>query len=227
MRIDTYDKLVAMLVLQDANLPTYQAEVGATNADIAAVNEELAVLQYLVDYLDVIDANKKTVTKIKQSAYNGDMDEKETPFPVFPVAASPFPVAVGCLERAGKRNRRFKAADGYTKDIGVALGIDGDSATDSPELITPTLEAYAAQSGYEAAIVVGNRGKSDMWTISARRMNGETWSELKSGTGKGGTIKVQPTTAGNPERLELKLQLLKANEPYGQQSNPIYATFNP
>lgn len=184
-------------------------------------------MQYLVDYLALIDADKKTITKIKQTAYNGETDEKPTPFPVLPAAAPPFPVIAGCLERTNKRNRRFKAADGYTKDIGVALGIDGDGASDTPELVTPTLEAYPAQSGYEAAIVVGNRGKSDMWTISARRMNAETWSELKSGTGKGGTIKVQPTTAGNPERLELKIQLLKANEPYGQPSNPIYATFNP
>ncbi len=227
MRIDTYEKLVAMLLLQAANLPTYQTEVGATAADITAVNEELAVLQYLADYLELIDANKKTVTKIKQTAYNGEMDEKPTSFPVFPAAAPPFTVAAGGLERAAKRNRRFKAADGYTKDIGVALGIDGDSAPDAPETIVPPLEAFPAQSGYEAAIVIRNRGKSDMWKLSGRRMNAEKWTELTSGTGKGGNVEITPTTAGNPERLELKSQLLKANEPYGQQSNPIYATFNP
>ena len=227
MRINTYEKLLAMLLLQDANLPTYQTEVGATAADITAVNQESAVLQYLLDYLDLIDADKKTVTKIKQTAYNGEMDEKETPFPVFPAAASPFAVVAGCLERASKRNRRFKAADGYTTDIGVALGIDGDTAPDAPETVTPTLEAFPAQSGYEAAIVISNRGNSSMWKLLGRRMNAESWKELTSGTGKSGNVEITPTTAGNPERIELKIQLYKSNEPYGQPSNPIYATFNP
>ena len=126
-----------------------------------------------------------------------------------------------------KRNRRFKAADGYTKDIGVALGIDGDSATDLPELIVPTLEIHPAQMNYEAAIVVGNRGKSDMWQLLGRKMNSEKWTELKSGTGKGSNVKITPTVAGNPEQVEMKIQLIKANEPYGQLSNGMLATFNP
>ncbi len=58
-------------------------------------------------------------------------------------------------------------------------------------------------------------------------MNGENWSELTSGTGKSSNMKISPTVAGQPERLELKIQLYKANEIYGQQSNPTYATFNP
>lgn len=227
MRIDSYEKLVAMLQLQKANLTTYQTEVGATAADITAVDEELSVLLYLADYLEIIDANKKTVTKIKQTAFNGEMDDKPTPFPVFPAAAPPFAVVAGSMERANKRNRRFKAADGYTKEIGVALGIEGDAAPVTPENIIPTLDVFPAQIGYEAAIVVGNRGKSDMWQILARRMNAEIWTELKSGTGKGGNLKITPTTAGSPEQLEMKIRLIKANEPYGQLSNGMLATFNP
>ena len=227
MKINSYEKLLAMLLLQAANLPKYQAEVGATNADIQAVTEQAATLQYIVEYLGVVDADKKTVTKIKQTAYNGETDESPTPFPTFPIAAPPFPVVAGCSELCAKRNRRFKAADGYTKDIGVALGIDGDSATDLPELIVPTLEIHPAQMNYEAAIVVGNRGKSDMWQLLGRKMNSEKWTELKSGTGKGSNVKITPTVAGNPEQVEMKIQLIKANEPYGQLSNGMLATFNP
>lgn len=43
MKINSYEKLLAMLLLQSANLPTYQTEVGATAADMTAVNQESAV----------------------------------------------------------------------------------------------------------------------------------------------------------------------------------------
>lgn len=227
MRIDTYEKLVAMLVLQVANLPTYQTEVGATAADITAVTEELAVLQYLDDLADLVDADKKTLIKIKQTAYNGEMDAEIEPFPVFPVVRSPFAVVAGCLERANRRNRRFKAADGYTKGIGIALGIEGESTTRDPNTVVPTLEAFPAQTGYHAAIVVGNRADSQMWKLLGRRANSEKWTELTSGTGKSADVHIEPTDEGKPERLELKIRLYKNNETYGQPSNPTYATFNP
>jgi hypothetical protein len=227
MRIDTYEKLLAMFLLQVANLPTYKGQVGATNDDITAVTEAAAVLQYLADYLALVDANKRTVTKIKQTVYNGDPDEAITPFPVFPAGAPPFALIAGLSELANKRNRRFKAADGYTKEIGIALGIDGDAPSIAPESVKPTLEVTEAQGGYEAAIVVGNRGKSSMWRLLGRKMNSETWSVIDSGTGKGASVTIPPTTPGMPERMELKIQLYKDNEPYGQPSDPMYATFNP
>ncbi len=227
MKFDTIEKLLAMLLLQKANLPTFQAQVGATNAEIQEVTEDVENLQYLIDLAALVEANKKTLNKIKQQVYNGDPDEDVSPFPVFPIIAAPFALVSGTLERTNRRDRRFKAAAGYTKEIGVALGIDGDTPPIPPESIKPTLEAFPAQSGYEAAIVVGNRGRSAMWKLLGRKMNAEKWSELTSGTGKSANVKIIPTVDGQPERIELKIQLYKANEIYGQQSNPTYATFNP
>jgi hypothetical protein len=227
MRIDTFEKLLAMLLLQAANLPTYKTQVGATDADIKTVAEDAAVLQYLADYLALVEANKKVVTKIKQIAYNGDTDEEISPFPVFPAAAPPFAIVAGCLERANKRNRRFKAADGYTKEIGIALGIDGDSARIEPDTIKATFEAFPAQMGYEAALVIANRGKSDMWKARGQKANGEKWFDLASGTGKSGNLKIALTEESKPERMLVMIQLYKNNEPYGQASDPQYVTFNP
>ncbi len=227
MKFDTIEKLLAMLLLQKANLPTFQAQVGATNTELQEVLDEAVNLQYLIDLSALVDANKKTITKIKQQVYNGDPDEDVSPFPVFPAIAAPVALVSGTLDRASKRNRRYKAAVDYTKEIGMALGIDGDTPPVPPESIKPTLDAFPAQSGYEAAIVVGNRGKSGMWKLFGRKMNAEKWSELTSGTGKSLNVKISPTVEGQPERIELKVQLYKANEIYGQQSNPTYATFNP
>lgn len=227
MRIDSYEKLLAMYLLQKANLATYKDKVAATDDDIEAVTFGADNLQYMDNYFNLIDANKKTVAKIKQQVYNGDPDEPVSAFPVFPAAVPSHPLASGLNELAQKRNRRFKAADGYTKEIGIALGIDGDTPSIAPESVKPTLEVTEAQGGYEAAIVIGNRGKSSMWRLLGRKMNTETWHDLTSGTGKGASVTITPTTPGQPERMELKIQLYKDNEPYGQPSDPIYATFNP
>lgn len=227
MKFDTIEKLLAMLLLQKANLPTFQAQVGATNTELVEINETVANLQYIIDLAALVDTNKKTITKIKQQIYNGDADEEVSPFPVFPAIAAPFALLSGCLDRANKRNRRYKAAAEYTKEIGIALGIDGDSQPFVSETVKPTLEAFPAQYGYESLIVVGKRGRADMWKLLGRKMNTEKWLELASGTGKSGNIKIVPTTEGSPERIELKIQLYKSNEPYGQISDPTYATFNP
>lgn len=227
MKLNSYERLVACLVLQEANLPTYKTQVGANEADITAVGEELAVLQYLDEYAATTDAKKKTVFEIKQAVFNGDPDDGVSPFPVFAAAAPPSALVAGCLERAQKRNARFKTAEGYTKEIGIALGIDGDAPSIAPDSVKPTLEVTPAQSGYEAAVVIGKRGDATMWKVLGRKMNSEKWDQLESGTGKGGSVTITPTTPGLPEKMQLKIQLYKNNEPYGQQSDPVDATFNP
>jgi hypothetical protein len=227
MKFDTIEKLLAMLLLQVANLATYKTQIGASDADIEDVAHDAANLQAVVDYSDVVEANKRTVNQIKQQLYNGDPDEPISPFPAFAKFTPPFALAAGALERAQKRNRRFKAADGYTKEIGIALGIEGESARIEPDTVKPAFEAFPAQMGYEAAVVIANRGKSDMWKALGQKANSAKWSELTSGTGKSGNIKIEATTPAQPERMLIMIQLYKANEPYGQASDPQYVTFNP
>ena len=166
MRLDTIAKLIAMLLLQVKNLPTFQTEVGATAADITEVTNDLANLEYLDDQSGIVDADKRTLTQIKQAVYNGDPDDSVADFPVFPVLTAPQPLVAGALPRAQERNRRFKAATGYTPEIGVALGIEGESkeAVDL-NTFTPHADLFAAQSGYLFSCVVTNRGESDMWEV--------------------------------------------------------------
>ena len=227
MLIDTYDKLLAMYLLQKANLVTYKNEVGATGDDIDAVTFGADNLQYMKDYFDLAEADKKVVAKIKRAIYDGDPNEPVTTFGGFPAFAPPHPLVAGLEALAQKRNRRFKAADGYTLEIGIALGIEGDSQSITPDTVKPDFEAFPAQMDYESALVISNRGKSDMWKALGQKANATKWSELTSGTGKSGNVSIEPTTPGQPERILMMIQLYKNNEPYGQPSDPKYVTFNP
>lgn len=227
MKFDTIEKLLAMLLIQKTNLPTYKTQVGASDEDIAEVMADADNLQFVVDLSALIEANKKAVNRIKQQVYSGDPDEIISAFPVFPIIVPPNVLIAGCLDRANARNRRFKSAKGYSKEIGIALGIDGDSPSVVSEDIKPTVDVSPAQTNYEGGVMVGKRGKSQMWKLMGRKMNTEKWFEITSGTGKAASFQITPTVEGQPERLELMILLFKGNEPYGQPSNPVYATFNP
>lgn len=224
MHIDSYDKLLTMALLQKQNLPLYQAQVGATAEEIRSVGEAAENLQYLKDYLATVEADKMTLTQIKRAVYDG---EEVSAFGGFPAFAPPSALAAGLKEQFQKRNARYKLADGYTREIGIALGIVENAAPSSPGEVQPSFEAFPAQMNYEAAVVVANRGKSTMWKAFGQRANGANWQELASATGKGGTVRITPTTPGQPERLLLMIQLYRNNERYGQPSDPQYVTFNP
>lgn len=227
MKINTYEKLVSVLTLQNANLATYQKQVGATNQDIIDIGEELENLEYLNDMTEIVEAGKKTVTKIKQTVFNGDEDEEISPFPVFPVLAAPFALVAGCLDRTLKRNRRFRLGPGYTKEIGTALGIEEDVPQISPDTVKPTVTATAAAENYLMSVVVSNRGQSNMWEVQIRRKGQETWETVKTASGKSVDVTLIPTVPGNPEKIQLRIRLLKNNENYGQLSDIISVTLNP
>lgn len=229
MVINTLDRLIQILTLQAANLPTYQAEVGATAADIQAVTDELANLVYMVDYAALIDTNKKTVFQIKQAAYNGLATDTIPPYPVFPVCKPPIsPLVAGSLSRTIDRNARFRAASGYTHEIGVALGLtDATPTPPTPANIKPTVDAFAAQTGYMFSVVVANRGISDMWDVLVLQKGSATWTVAKSATGKSADVIVIPVNPGDPEQIQVRIQLKKSNDNYGQLSDIIYVTINP
>jgi hypothetical protein len=227
MSLETVDRLITTLSLQKTNLPTYQLQVGATNADIAAVSSELDDLQYIVNFADLIDADKQTVTKIKNAMFSGNPDEPLSPFPVFPIGALPNGVGAGLRELAYRRNRRFKAAAGYTKEIGIALGIESEARELVPDSVKPSMQLFAAQSFYTFSVVIANRGASDMWDVMILRKGANGWSKAASATGKSIDVTVTPASAGEPEQMQVRVQLKKNNANYGQPSDIAYVTVNP
>ena len=228
MRIRTFEELKTCLGLQKSNLATYQLEVGATAADLIDVPAQRTALVYIEDYAETIDANKKAVFQIKQAIYNGDTDEALAPMPVFPAGALPAGAVSGILTITLERNKRFKLGPGYNKEIGIALGIDGEAPlAPIPGDITPTIEVFPAQTGYVFSIVVGNRAASDMWEVQILRKGSSTWETITSATGKSADITITPTDPGDPEQIQVRVQLKKANQPYGLLSDPAYVTVNP
>lgn len=227
MDINTPEELLGKLTLQEENVPTYRAEIGATDADIAEITRDRIILQFVVNRANIVKAGSKTTNAIKDHVFNGDENIPVADYPVLPREEPTEALVGGCLQRFRARNKRFKAAKGYTAEIGTAIGTEETSERPPADQIKPTLTAEASRSGYLLAAIVGNREDSSMWKIFARRRNSEAREEIGSGTGKTAEFTVNPTVQGQAEKIELTVQLYKNNKPYGQLSDSVYVTVAP
>lgn len=227
MNIDSYDKLLNMLLLQKQNLTTHKSAVGATEAEITEVTEAAETLQYLKNAADLADAAKKSIFAIKQQVYNGDKGATVSAFGGFPAYSPPHALIAGLRERALERNRRYKAAAGYTKAIGIELGIEEEAQQISPDAVKPEADYTPAASGYLVSAVVSGRGKSDSWDVFIQRDGETSWNLVKTATGKSVDFTITPSVAGKPERVKAKVQLKKNNQNYGQASDIDEFTANP
>jgi hypothetical protein len=217
-----------MYVKQKANLEKYKAEVGATDDEIKAIKDGAEVLQYLKDFAALTENAKRAVNNIKQQVYNGDKNAPVSAFGGFPAFSPPHvPLTAGLKELALERNRRYKAASGYTKAIGIELGIEEDSQQIAPDSVKPDADYTPAASGYLVSVVVSNRGKADSWDVFIQRDGETTWTLAKTATGKSVDFTITSSTPGKPERVKAKVQLKKQNENYGQPSDIDEFTANP
>lgn len=227
-KIKTYADLVNVLELQIANLPTYQAEVGATAQDIQDVIDLHANLILIADHCEVVDANKKTEFKVKQLMFDGEIGEGVPPLPVYvKLTWATTPVA-GARDLTMNRNKRFMLGPGYKFEIGVALGIEVESPDGLvPSTVVPTIEVHGAQTGAMFGILVGNRGDSNMWQVQILRKGASVWENLDKFSGKTADVTVPLTNPGESEQIQVRIQLLKNNLPYGQLSLAATVTINP
>ncbi len=227
MHIRSIDDLIDGLTLQDKNLATYQTEVGATAQDLIDVTAELAQLTEARAISEVVDENKKGCTQLKNQQFDGDPDIPVADYPVFPVV----PVAVrksGCLTAWNKRKARFRAAPGYTNEIGTFLGIGQSAAPSAPVGgYKPTLHADGAQSGNMFSVMVGNRGDSDIWDVLAKEVSEPSFAVVKSSNGKSTDVTMPANTPPAPRQLQVRIQLRKNDENYGQLSDIVLVTINP
>lgn len=219
--------LLSHLQKQNQTINEFKTEAGADADDITSIGNDTANLEFVIELAPIADDFKTSVFGVKRKLIRGEIGEALGTIMAAPSTGPPFALVAGIEKRSRERDGRFKRSKTMTEAARIGLDLVDAAEHIAPESVKPTLEVTEAQGGYEAAVVIGNRGKSSMWRLLGRKMNTETWHDLTSGTGKGASVTITPTTPGQPERMELKIQLYKDNEPYGQPSDPVYATFNP
>ena len=229
MYINTIARLIDCLTLQVANLGMYLNEVGATVADVTRATQHLKVVEDIIAYCELYDANKKTAFGIKDLIINGPVGETVAVIPATPTYDHPVGTISGIMAFTNSKNRVFEEGPGYNDEIGTAIGIVVASpSSPDPGTVQPTLTFEAAQNGgYAYAFIIGNRGESTFWRLYTAPINSSNWTQAESGTGKTGEGTGTPTTPGQPMQLQARALLYKNNEPYGVYSAIQLVTLTP
>lgn len=204
------------------------ASLGFKTDDNAAVQKANETVQWLNDAVEVSDANSAALRSFRDQSLFGEKGDDAPTVPSMDLPAPPAELSSSIIQWLDKLKERIELADTYTPDIGAQLGIvstptDGVSESE----VKPTVEAFPASEGYAFAVVVKNRAKADQNELQIRLPNQEAWQSLKTFTGKSCDAEFTPETPGQPVKLQIRVQLYRANRKYGQPSDAVYVTLNP
>lgn len=202
--------------------------LGFKDADIEAVKNDNAVMQFLADIFNQIKAYEEAVRQFRIIITEKDIGDPTPAFPANPAFALPVVIPTGLFERLNKLRTQITAADNYTDEIGALLGILPKAKPSlSPGDVKPSIEASGAQTGHLFTIIVKDRGDADMWDVFIQRKGESGWTSVGRFTGRSADITVTPTTPGDSERFNVRVQLRKSNANYGQVSDIVQVTVNP
>jgi len=201
---------------------------GLVQANLDQIKDDNSVMQFLASaavtmaaYDDAVRAFRKTITE-------GEIGDPTPEFPANISLSPPATVPTGLFERLDNYVGVIRKSLNYTPETGAAYGIVPSSTSKPiPDTVKPTIQVFAAQMGYLFSVVVANRGDSDMWEVLVMKKGAANWQSAGSFTGKSGDVTVTPTTAGEPEQVQVRIQLKKNNANYGQLSDVVYVTLNP
>ncbi|HEX8737699.1 MAG TPA: fibronectin type III domain-containing protein [Pyrinomonadaceae bacterium] len=219
--------LLNHLQIQKSNIDQYAAAVGASAADITSIQEDFANLEWILNFVSLVEEFRSTASAIKKKFVRGAIGEPLGAFVDAPDASTPFALKAGVEKRSRERDQRFLHAATITEAARMALDLVSESGKVPPAAVKPTAQPFPAAGNYELALIVANRGDADMYDVQVRRKGSETWTTAKSGTGKSINVTITPTTPGQAEQLQIRVQLKRKNENYGQPSDPVYVTVNP
>jgi hypothetical protein len=202
--------------------------LGFTAGEIAAVDEDNAVFQFLADADVKAKAYGRAIGQFRTLLTEDDVGKPTPDFPGSLALAPPATVPAGLFERLAKLVDRIRVAPAFTNETGALLGILPRASGALGEAdVKPSIEVTAAQTGYLFAVVVSNRGAADMWEVLLLKKGAAGWQSVKTATGKAVDVTVAPTTAGEAEQVQARVQLRKNNQNYGQPSAIEYVTVNP
>ena len=146
------------------------------------------------------------------------------------LAGSPPEVPPGIEFRVREIARHIKGHSSYAEADGALLGIIGESGGGQGvgTVIKPTIQTFAASSKYEFSVVVSLRGSSDSWQVWASLAGAQNWSIIATATGKSADVTWPPIGEdAAPAMLNVRVQLRRNNQDYGEVSDISQVTVNP
>ena len=198
----------------------YAALFGLTPAEVASVQADATLFNYILDMQEAHKTFKQNLTKYKNMIRDGDPDVLG-PLPVSPVMPPPPLVPKNIFGRTRDLVARIKAAPAYNKAIGEDLGIVGDEhVIDIPNL-KPKLKGRI-EAG--RPLIMWTKGRADALDIYVDRLDGAGFVFLATVI-KPNYLDTTPFPAGaNAVVYDYKAIYRIRDEQVGQFSDPIRVT---
>lgn len=201
----------------------FAVDLGFAAADIASVNNDNLVVQWLLDAQTAFDANIDGFRDFRDETLYG---EENDPKPNEPVTTLPSPPAVmtaAIIERLVNLVGRIKLAKNYTEDIGSQLGIIGsESESIAPENWKPTLKVRVLAGGDASVEFV--RGESNGILLEQQKGNETVWTKIGNFNSSPAGLHYEETA---PQTIRLRGRLLQKNDPVGEYSDIVQFVTNP
>ena len=203
------------------------ADLGFTPADVAWVNDDNQVMQFLAAVAVEMEAFTEAVRQYRIIISEQKIGDITPDFPAMPNLTLPVVVATGMFERLALLVDRIRLSAAFTLEIGAMLDINPKKPVPpDPNTLKPTIRISLTYENYKFDAIVP-RLKMSGFQVQIRRMESEVWTNIGFGTSSPLQVTVQPTTQGQPERLQVRAILYKNNEPVGQPSDPVYVVVIP
>lgn len=229
----SYPKAEADLVIWYKNfgqtLATHATTLGLTSADVAAVKDDGAMLEYLIgELVPTYQTALQARVSFKNLMKDGPLGAPGGDPPPAPTAGTaPASIAPGILPRLRQLIQRIKAAPNYTEAIGQELNIIG------PEGNAPSGDANAKPTGKAIALPTSQvkieftkRGFDGVW-IESRRTGETEWTALGTDNFSPYIDTRPPLVAGRAEVREYRLRFIRRDEPVGEWSDIISVSTQP
>jgi hypothetical protein len=203
-------------------------DLGFSPAEIADVQDDNTVVQFLAETMEQLDAFEKAVRQYRDIIMKQPVGEPTPAFPANPAFALPEVVPTGINQRLNERVRRYREAPAYTEEIGALLGTIPTGSGPTPESETkPVIKAFESLGLFMFKLRVVKDGMPAFKVQISRMDSADVWTDAAFATTSPVTVTVVPTTPGQPERINVRIVLLKDNLPVGVPSDVIQVTINP
>lgn len=216
-----------------AQIPAFAAKYNITAPQLAVIAADDAWIQFWVP-LRFSAATFASQLSAYFNAISGNDPSLDPPaipvtFDVDIIIGDPTPP--GIEFRVREIARQIKGHSSYAEADGTLLGIIGDSGgvQGIGGVPVPDIQTFAANSGYEFSIVVSKRGTADAWQVWATLAGQNKWQVIATATGKSTNVIYTPLDQDKPQpyQLQVRVQLRRNNQDYGDTSLISQVTVNP
>lgn len=193
------------------------ASLGFGSADVAQMEADNAVMQYLADTDIGLSAYKKSFNKFKESLTKGKKTNQPVYLEYIPLPEPPI-VLPGMFDRLFHLSDRIVSAKGYTAVIGAQLKI----LPKQQEAIRPEdllLKFTAKPIGGAQIEVRFKRGSTNGINLYIRRTGIEEWNDLGRFYKSPAIVNIPLLEAGKPEQIQLGGLYVIGNDSVGDFSD--------